>query len=90
AKKDVTINFADYFASAKAKQNFKQPELAATLKRIREQGKAGFYEGETAKIIADFMAEHGGIITQADLKAYQAKSRTPMKAAWNGYQVLTS
>lgn len=90
AKKDVTINFADYFASAKANQNFKQPELAATLKRIREQGKAGFYEGETAKIIADFMAEHGGIITQADLKAYQAKSRTPMKAAWNGYQVLTS
>lgn len=90
AKKDVTINFADYFANAKANQNFKQPELAATLKRIREQGKAGFYEGETAKIIADFMAEHGGIITQADLKAYQAKSRTPMKAAWNGYQVLTS
>ncbi|WP_257326243.1 gamma-glutamyltransferase [Pseudoalteromonas rhizosphaerae] len=90
AKKDVTINFADYFASAKANQNFKQPELAATLKRIREQGKAGFYEGETAKIIADFMAENGGIITQADLKAYQAKSRTPMKAAWNGYQVLTS
>ncbi|MFK3869789.1 gamma-glutamyltransferase [Pseudoalteromonas rhizosphaerae] len=88
--KDVTINFADYFASAKANQNFKQPELAATLKRIREQGKAGFYEGETAKIIADFMAEHGGIITQADLKSYQAKSRTPMKAAWNGYQVLTS
>lgn len=90
AKKDVTINFADYFASAKANKNFKQPELAATLKRIRDQGKAGFYEGETAKIIADFMAEHGGIITQADLKAYQAKSRTPMKAAWNGYQVLTS
>ena len=90
AKKDVTINFADYFASAKANENFKQPELAATLKRIRDKGKAGFYQGETAKIIADFMAEHGGIITQADLKAYQAKSRMPIKADWNGYQVLTS
>ncbi|CAM3879254.1 gamma-glutamyltranspeptidase [Pseudoalteromonas mariniglutinosa NCIMB 1770] len=90
AKKDGTINFADYFASAKANENFKQPELAATLKRIRDQGKAGFYEGETAKIIADFMSEHGGIITAADLKAYQAKSRTPMKATWNGYEVLTS
>lgn len=90
AKKDVSINFADYFASAKAKQNFKQPELAATLKRIRDNGKAGFYEGETAKIIADFMAQHGGIITQADLKGYQAKSRTPIKASWNGYEVLTS
>ena len=90
AKKDVTINFADYFASAKANKNFKQPELAATLKRIRDQGKAGFYQGETAKIIADFMAQHGGIITQADLKAYQAKSRIPIKSNWNGYQVLTS
>ncbi|MEH6393453.1 gamma-glutamyltransferase [Pseudoalteromonas sp.] len=90
AKKDVTINFADYFASAKANKNFKQPELAATLKRIRDQGKAGFYQGETAKIIAYFMAEHGGIITQADLKAYQAKSRIPIKSNWNGYQVLTS
>ncbi|OUS74578.1 gamma-glutamyltransferase [Pseudoalteromonas sp. A601] len=90
AKKDVSINFADYFASAKAKQNFKQPELAATLKRIRDNGKAGFYEGETAKIIADFMAQHGGIITQADLKGYQAKSRAPIKASWNGYEILTS
>lgn len=90
AKKEVNINFAEHFALAKANTVFKQPELAATLKRIREQGKAGFYEGETAKIIADFMGEHGGIITQADLKAYQAKSRTPIKADWNGYEVLTS
>lgn len=90
AKKDVVINFADYFASAKAKQNFKQPELAVTLKRIRDNGKAGFYEGKTAKIIADFMTQHGGIITQADLKGYQTKSRTPIKASWNGYEVLTS
>lgn len=90
AKKDVSINFADYFTSAKANKNFKQPELAATLKRIRDNGKAGFYEGETAKIIADFMAQHGGIITQADLKGYQAKSRIPIKAGWNGYEVLTS
>ncbi len=51
AKKSVNINFADYFADAKANKVFKQPELAATLKRIRDQGKAGFYEGETAKII---------------------------------------
>lgn len=90
AKKEVNINFAEHFALAKANTVFKQPELAATLKRIRDKGKAGFYEGETAKIIADFMREHGGIITQADLKAYQAKSRTPIKADWNGYEVLTS
>ena len=90
AKKSVNINFADYFADAKANKVFKQPELAATLKRIRDQGKAGFYEGETAKIIATFMKQHGGIITEQDLKAYQAKSRTPIKGNWRGYEVLTS
>lgn len=90
AKKSVNINFADYFADAKANKVFKQPELAATLKRIRDQGKAGFYEGETAKIIASFMKQHGGIITEQDLKAYQAKSRTPIKGNWRGYEVLTS
>ena len=89
-KKSVNINFADYFADAKANKVFKQPELAATLKRIRDQGKAGFYEGETAKIIATFMKQHGGIITEQDLKAYQAKSRTPIKGNWRGYEVLTS
>ena len=90
AKKSVNINFADYFADAKANKVFKQPELAATLKRIRDQGKAGFYEGETAKIIASFMKQHGGIITEQDLKAYQAKSRIPIKGNWRGYEVLTS
>ncbi|MCG9710523.1 gamma-glutamyltransferase [Pseudoalteromonas sp. Isolate3] len=90
ANKSVNINFADYFADAKANKVFKQPELAATLKRIRDQGKAGFYEGETAKIIADFMKQHGGIINEQDLKAYQAKSRTPIKGNWRGYEVLTS
>ncbi|MDI4651869.1 MULTISPECIES: gamma-glutamyltransferase [Pseudoalteromonas] len=90
AKKSVNINFADYFADAKENKVFKQPELAATLKRIRDQGKAGFYEGETAKIIATFMKQHGGIITEQDLKAYQAKSRTPIKGNWRGYEVLTS
>ena len=90
AKKQVNINFADHFAHAKANTIFKQPELAATLKRIRDKGKAGFYEGETAKIITDFMDKHGGIITQADLKTYQAKSRTPIKMNWNDYEVLTS
>lgn len=90
AKKSVKVNFADYFADAKADKLFKQPELAATLKRIRDQGKAGFYEGETAKIIASFMKQHGGIITEQDLKAYQAKSRTPIKGKWRDFEVLTS
>lgn len=87
---NIQVNFAQYFAHAKANSVFKQPELAATLKRIRDQGQNGFYTGETARLISAFMAKHGGIITQQDLKDYKAKSRTPIRATWNGYDVLTS
>ena len=86
----INVNFANYFADVKANTTFKQPELAATLKRIRDNGQDGFYKGETANIIAKFMHQHGGIINQDDLKNYTAKSRTPIKASWNGYEVLTS
>ncbi|MGE6462292.1 gamma-glutamyltransferase [Pseudoalteromonas tetraodonis] len=88
--KNINVNFASYFATATAGALFKQPELATTLKRIRDEGQDGFYQGETAAIIAKFMHQHGGIINQDDLKRYRAKSRTPIKANWNGYQVLTS
>ncbi|WP_028834020.1 MULTISPECIES: gamma-glutamyltransferase [unclassified Pseudoalteromonas] len=88
--KNIKVNFASYFATATAGALFKQPELAATLKRIRDDGQDGFYQGETAAIITKFMHQHGGIINQDDLKRYRAKSRTPIKANWNGYQVLTS
>jgi len=88
--KQIEVNFEKYFADVKANKVFKQPELAATLKRIRDNGQDGFYKGETAKIIAKFMLQHGGIINQDDLKNYTAKSRTPIKASWNDYEVLTS
>ena len=88
--KQIEVNFEKYFADVKANKVFKQPELAGTLKRIRDNGQDGFYKGETAKIIAKFMLQHGGIINQDDLKNYTAKSRTPIKASWNDYEVLTS
>ncbi|MCQ8821528.1 gamma-glutamyltransferase [Pseudoalteromonas agarivorans] len=89
-KQNINVNFKHYFADIKANQVFKQPELAATLKRIRDNGQDGFYKGETARIIANFMHQHGGIINETDLANYTAVSRTPIKANWNGYEVLTS
>ncbi|MGC6421776.1 MAG: gamma-glutamyltransferase [Flavobacteriaceae bacterium] len=62
----------------KAGDTVRNPEMAATLKRIREQGQAGFYEGETADQIVESVARTGGILTQADLKNYQAVWRDPL------------
>ena len=47
-----------------------QPELASTLARIARDGAKDFYEGETARLLAEGMAAHGGIITLDDLKNY--------------------
>ena len=73
----------------KAGEILKQPDLARTLKRIARQGPAGFYEGETAKLIADDMQAHGGLITRDDLKAYQAKQRTPLRGSYRGYEIIS-
>jgi gamma-glutamyltranspeptidase / glutathione hydrolase len=66
----------------------KQPDLAKTLTRIADQGPAGFYEGETAALIEKEMKANGGLITMADLKAYQAKKRGVVKGTYRGYDII--
>ncbi len=65
-----------------------QKDLAATLKRIQQNGAAGFYEGETARLIIEEMQRGGGIITLEDLKNYKAASRVPHQFSYKGYQVI--
>jgi gamma-glutamyltranspeptidase/glutathione hydrolase len=73
---------------------FRQPELAATLKRIAKNGAAEFYRGETARIIADDMARQGGLITLDDLAHYSPKIREVLRAKYESeghtWEVLTS
>ena len=66
-----------------------QKDLANTLKRIRDFGAKGFYEGETAKLIVNEMKKDGGIITENDLKNYQAKTREPIVFDYRGNTVVT-
>jgi len=66
----------------------KQPDLARTLTRIADQGPAGFYEGETAALVEKEMKANGGLITMADLKAYQAKKRGVVKGTYRGYDII--
>jgi len=66
----------------------RQPDLARSLERIADHGPAGFYEGETARLIAQEMAANDGLITLDDLKAYTAKRRTPLTGTYRGYGVV--
>jgi gamma-glutamyltranspeptidase/glutathione hydrolase len=66
----------------------KQPDLARTLTLIADKGPAGFYEGEIAELIEKEMKANGGIMTTADLKAYQAKKRGVINSTYRGYDVI--
>ncbi len=72
----------------------RQPELAATLKRIATNGATEFYTGETARMLVDDMSRLGGLITLDDLAKYQPKIREVLRANYesNGHkwEVLTS
>ncbi len=68
---------------------WKQPDLARTLKRIRKQGRYGFYGGITAKLIADAMRAHGGLITEQDLAEYEAVERKPVHGTYRGYDIYS-
>lgn len=66
-----------------------QKDLAGTLRLIRDKGMAGFYEGETARLILEEMQRGKGIITGADLKGYQAKEREATVFPYKRYSIVT-
>ena len=70
-------------------ERFVQPELAATLTRLKERGPREFYEGETARLIVEEMKANNGPITAQDLREYEPTLRKPLKGNYRGYEILT-
>ncbi len=62
----------------KANDTIKHKALAATLKRIAQNGRDEFYTGETGQKLVAFLAKKNGIMSTSDLQKYQAKWRTPI------------
>ncbi|MFN0202161.1 MAG: gamma-glutamyltransferase [Bacteroidia bacterium] len=68
---------------------FQQPDLGKVLRLIQKNGKAGFYEGETARLIVEEMKRGKGLISAEDLKNYEAKWREPIKGTFRGYELIS-
>lgn len=83
-------NFAQYFGAMKAGENFKQPELADTLKRIAAQGPDDFYRGKTAQLLVAEMQRGNGLITMEDLAAYRAGWREALVTPWQDKQLISA
>ena len=76
-------------APVKMDEVWVQPELAHTLKLIRDKGHDGFYKGEVAQKLAAHMSANGGIITEEDMARYQAVERAPVTGTYKDYDIIS-
>ncbi len=74
----------------RAGERMVQPELADALQRLAAEGAAPFYVGDVAAAIAEWVEARGGLLTTADLAAYEVADRPPIRVAYRGRDVLTN
>ncbi len=67
-----------------------QPDLADTLTRLADHGRAGFYQGELARRLVEGTREAGGIWTQADLAQYTVEEREPISVRYGDYRIVSA
>ena len=70
-------------------ETWSQPDLARSLERIRDDRRDGFYQGETASLIAAEMRRGEGLITLEDLARYQARERNTIQGTYRGYDIIS-
>ncbi|HZT91203.1 MAG TPA: gamma-glutamyltransferase [Gaiellaceae bacterium] len=66
-----------------------QPGLAAALELLRAEGAASVYGGTIAERLLALVADRGGVLTRADLLAYEARWSPPVEVAFAGRRLLT-
>jgi gamma-glutamyltranspeptidase/glutathione hydrolase len=69
---------------------FCSPELAGTIERLGAEGAEPFYCGDLAAAAVETVAAGGGVLTLADLAAYDAVAREPVRATYRGRSVVTN
>ena len=72
-----------------AGDTIKYPTYAKTLQKIMEEGRDGFYKGEVAQKLANFVQENGGLITTEDLEKYEAVWRDPIVFNYKDIKVIS-
>ena len=69
---------------------FCDPELADTIERFGAEGAEPFYRGDIGAAIVAWLEARGGQLTRADLEAYEAIPREPVRATYRRRDVLTN
>lgn len=68
----------------------RQPDLADALERLGADGAEPFYTGEVAAAVVEWLEPRGGMLTRADLAAYEVVAREPVRVSYRGREVLTN
>ncbi|CAA9285815.1 MAG: Gamma-glutamyltranspeptidase [uncultured Corynebacteriales bacterium] len=68
----------------------RDPDLADTLDRLGAEGPAPFYTGDVARRVSAHVRAGGGLITEADLAAYEVVEREPVRVRYRDREVLTN
>jgi gamma-glutamyltranspeptidase / glutathione hydrolase len=66
-----------------------QPGLVAALELVADEGAASFYAGSIAESLLALMEEREGVVTGADLVAYEAVWGEPVEVVYAGTRFLT-
>ena len=70
-----------------AGQLFRNPDLAATLRRIGQNGRDGFYKGPTAAAILQLSQRLHGFLQADDLADFQPEWVDPVNTTYRGWTV---
>jgi gamma-glutamyltranspeptidase/glutathione hydrolase len=83
-----------YFRDGKplsAGDHYSNPDVARMLESLAADNSAeSFYRGDIAKRIAAAFATNGGMVTAADMAAYQAREVEPQKITWGDWSIHTA
>ena len=66
---------------------WRNPALAATLKKIASGGRDAFYKGDVARSIARYIQENGGFLSYDDLASHSGNWVDPVSTNYRGYDV---
>ena len=74
----------------KTGETLTQPDLAASLTAIAQQGSDAFYKGAIADAIVKASQAKGGILTKADFETYKVREFKPVTCSYRGYEIVSA
>ena len=80
--------YAHFGPAPKAGERFKRPDMARSLRLIRDSKGEAFYRGELAQLMVSTSAQAGGVLSMADLDQHRCDWVTPIRQSYRGVELL--